>query len=212
AEVELTWDASSSLPAGLDSYHIFYKLKTEAQYPSTPQFIITDTLPSYSQRIPLNPDTGYDFKIFAYAVSGLASTEDCESCETTNALCGNEWIEPGENCDGADSIELSCSDFDYLSGELVCSSSCQFDFFPCAPSPTPLSTSPDSVATSFRPSCGGGCGGASGLLSCPATSRTAISPEFTSFSPILITYTWAKSLYSKQLSQVHLYYKKNGGA
>ena len=46
-------------------------------------------------------------------------------------LCGNNVVDPGEECDGDDLQGMSCDDFGYYFGELACSDECTFDTSSC---------------------------------------------------------------------------------
>lgn len=58
-------------------------------------------------------------------------TSMCVSTTTTQAVCGNGVIEPGEQCDGSD-VRMQCTDFTgYSGGQLSCNNQCQFDMTQC---------------------------------------------------------------------------------
>ena len=69
-----------------------------------------------------------------------------------SGLCGNGQIDPGENCDGTVMNNATCSGLGYSSGNLACSSTCQFDVSAC----TGGTITPTVVAS--RTSCPAPCG------------------------------------------------------
>jgi hypothetical protein len=58
---------------------------------------------------------------------------DTEATETTSVDCGNDIVEDGEECDGADLGGAVCADVDpaFVSGTLVCGATCTFDASGC---------------------------------------------------------------------------------
>ena len=53
---------------------------------------------------------------------------------TTNPLCGNGAIDPGEDCDGADLGDATCVSIGYPGGSLGCNATCHFDTGACSDS------------------------------------------------------------------------------
>lgn len=202
-EVELAWNASLSPAASITSYEIYYKLKTSPSYPLTPQIVREDSLASYTEVITVASNTGYDFKVYSKSTNGLKSSDACASCETTNALCGNDVLEPGENCDGTDLNNLTCSDFDATFGDLSCTDSCTFDSSECFDDPDP-----------GPPPAGGGGGGSTTVLqdTIPPITGTASSPASQTYGTIRITYSGAFDTGGSGFSHVSLYYKKDAGS
>ncbi len=87
---------------------------------------------------------------------------DIRITATVNGLCGNNILEPGEQCDGTDLGGLSCGSFNFGGGTLGCSQLCTFDISQCTtyvPPPPP-------------PTGGGGGGGVGGYTP-PSTTNTA---------------------------------------
>jgi hypothetical protein len=56
-------------------------------------------------------------------------------------ICGNELVEPLEQCDGQDLTSKTCVSLGYATGTLACSASCAFDVALCVPFPTTATTS-----------------------------------------------------------------------
>lgn len=70
--------------------------------------------------------------------SSSSATNTTDATETTVGLdCGNDMVEDGEECDGADLGGLGCSDIDpaFVGGTLSCGETCTFDASACMISP-----------------------------------------------------------------------------
>lgn len=79
---------------------------------------------------------------FGYCGDGLCigneNFETCPlDCEDGEPVCGNEIKEQGEECDGNDFGSLTCQDFGFSYGELLCSSSCEIETLECYDSEFP---------------------------------------------------------------------------
>lgn len=83
---------------------------------------------------------------------------DIRITATVNGTCGNNIIEPGEQCEGTDLGGMSCSSFNFNRGTLSCSPLCTFDISQCG---------------TYVPPVGGGGGGGGGGPSIPSTANTA---------------------------------------
>jgi len=86
---------------------------------------------------------------------------------TISANCGNGVVEGTEPCDDEDFGGKTCADipgFDFISGELGCSLTCNLDVRDCvAPNPT-CSENMDDRCPSSNPQCGASFSGGSGCL------------------------------------------------
>ncbi len=51
--------------------------------------------------------------------------------------CGDEIIQSGEECDGSNLVEQTCSSRGFYSGSLICTASCTFDTSACTSAPPP---------------------------------------------------------------------------
>lgn len=80
---------------------------------------------------------------------------DIRITASVNGTCGNDILEPGEQCDGDDLGGFSCPSFNFTGGTLSCSSLCTFVISQCT--------------TYVPPPSGGGGGGGGGS----STSNTA---------------------------------------
>ena len=76
------------------------------------------------------------------AGSGTDATSDGTTADATTTTgvtgdCGNDALEPGEECDGADLGGKQCSDVDpaYIGGVLACGDTCTFDASACMVAP-----------------------------------------------------------------------------
>jgi len=67
---------------------------------------------------------------------GLGDVCDPSPHGGPNFICGNNILETGEECDGSDFGGLSCLDYGYSSGNLICSSSCEISISSCFDSST----------------------------------------------------------------------------
>lgn len=188
-QVQLTWDASPTLSSSIYSYTVYYKLKTDPNYPAFPQITRTDSLASYSETITVLADEGYDFKVYANTASGLKSADGCASCEASNAVCGNAIIEPGEACEGVDLQGAMCTDFGYLGGTLGCSASCQYQFSSC-----------------IAPHSGGGGGPQFDVIKPIVGTLTA--PKYANQGPIIVNYQGVSDAGGSGLDYVKFYYRK----
>jgi len=66
--------------------------------------------------------------------SGAQSCGGSESLSATRidaAVCGDNVVEPPEQCDGVDLQGLDCTDFDFTGGTLACTPECMFDTSGC---------------------------------------------------------------------------------
>jgi len=63
---------------------------------------------------------------------GATCTYDTDLCEGTGPECGNDALEYGEDCDGADLGGVTCSDLGFVGGALGCTSACTFDTSACS--------------------------------------------------------------------------------
>jgi len=63
----------------------------------------------------------------------LQCNSSCSAPDTSNCFytCGNNNAAPTEECDGSDLKAQTCESLGYLSGNLVCTGSCEFDFSGC---------------------------------------------------------------------------------
>ncbi len=78
------------------------------------------------------------------------ATQETIEVSGTVLGCGDEIIQSGEECDGANVAEQSCSSRGFSSGSLSCNANCTFNTSQCTSAPTP--------------SGGGGGGGYSSLI------------------------------------------------
>jgi hypothetical protein len=87
---------------------------------------------------------------------------------TLSATCGNGVVEGTEPCDGEDFGGKTCADipgFDFISGELGCSLTCNLDVRDCvAPNPTCSESMDDGSCPNTNPQCGASFSGGSGCL------------------------------------------------
>jgi hypothetical protein len=72
---------------------------------------------------------------FGYT-SGTLGCTNCmfsfENCQPSmSSTCSNSNVEPGEQCDGTDLNEKTCTDFGFAGGTLSCSDNCMFDLTDC---------------------------------------------------------------------------------
>jgi len=91
-----------------------------------------------------------------YTVRGVATAK----VEPPITICGNDEVEPGEECEPP--IETPCSEYDsrFVSGTLLCDDHCQFDTSECVECPTGYLSS-DSWTGDYEGKC---CSGDQGLF------------------------------------------------
>src|SRR5262249_55355820 len=69
------------------------------------------------------------------ATGELVQDVDADLCPSnavcSNATCGNDIAEAGEQCDGSDLNGETCTDFGFTGGALSCDGSCSFDTSGC---------------------------------------------------------------------------------
>ncbi len=58
--------------------------------------------------------------------------------DTTEALCGDGFIDAGEQCDGSNLGGQTCTDLGYTQGTLACTTSCTYDESGCQAAPPPV--------------------------------------------------------------------------
>lgn len=66
------------------------------------------------------------------ALAAAAPPPDLIFKDGFDAICGNEEIEPGEECDGSDLGAESCVSLGFVSGTLACTPACTFDTSACS--------------------------------------------------------------------------------
>lgn len=78
-------------------------------------------------------------------LSGFISVSAQDILDTIGAtvkisICGNNIIEGGEDCEGADLNGQTCVGLGFGPGTLTCDIACSFDTYDCSPAPTPTPT------------------------------------------------------------------------
>jgi len=76
----------------------------------------------------------------------VASATSVTVSASVSGQCGNNIVEPGEQCDGTSLDGKTCSDFNFATGTLACSNLCSFELTQCSdptqvvepPVPTPV--------------------------------------------------------------------------
>ncbi|PKN44154.1 MAG: hypothetical protein CVU59_12395, partial [Deltaproteobacteria bacterium HGW-Deltaproteobacteria-17] len=64
------------------------------------------------------------------ACDGQTCTFDTGNC-ATYGRCGDDEVQAGEACDGANLNDRNCESFEYYGGALTCGADCQFNFTSC---------------------------------------------------------------------------------
>lgn len=194
--VDIEWNDSPAV-MHVDHYEVYTKLKTDADFPdpdtTTAVLTVTDLSGIPYVISGISTAEGTDFIVYAVTATGFRSPSDCASCKTSNYFCGDDIIDPGEDCDGADLGGKLCTDFGYTSGTLSCNLTCD-----------------DLVYTSCTSGGGGGGGGTLVDTTIP-NPGTATIPPYANSKPVTITYTGASDS-GGNLSLVELWYKKGSGS
>lgn len=95
--------------------------------------------------------------IVTFCMIGFAGRAIAQYSQQINAtvkisICGNDVIEGGEDCEGANLNGKSCTTLGYSGGILSCDIACTFDTYACippTPTPTPTITPTPTQVTSF---------------------------------------------------------------
>lgn len=83
----------------------------------------------------------YFFQTSSYMAYAQSDETGLINATVKLSICGNNIIEGGEDCEGADLGGATCVSLGYASGSLTCDVSCSFDVSNCvAPPPTPTPT------------------------------------------------------------------------
>ena len=76
-----------------------------------------------------------DCSVLGFSSGKLNCTPLCKldfsQCTGKPSSCGNNKIDPGEECDGSANIEIDCTELGYTGGTPGCTELCRFDVSSC---------------------------------------------------------------------------------
>ena len=101
--------------------------------------VASDTGPTNSANFTVEANTPASYSIILEVVSntsGEVVASESKNITITYQLCGNNQINPGEDCDWPDLGNKTCMDLGYAGGELTCNADCTFNTGNCTAGPT----------------------------------------------------------------------------
>lgn len=71
------------------------------------------------------------FCLFLLEKSNIYAQSSSISASVRIAICGNNVVEPGEDCEPLTFNQMSCSEIGYIGEEVYCDNSCSYDIYEC---------------------------------------------------------------------------------